>query len=284
MKQLNRVPGPPHRAEAAVLMRGPTPYERAGLRPRAVCISLGFSLVELVCVTAVIGVLAGLLLPAVIRERVQAKKQRARLEMAQIESALTAYQSLYGRFPISRVITESTAAMDEDMTYGAFLLETCTWLAGPCYYCDNSELMPGLVDLEYYTDGNPTPNRGHVQNPGRTKFLEATMREAGTNAVPGLGVDGVFRDPWGGPYIITLDLNGDGRTRDVMYSKPAVSQDSSDPGRGLLGLVKGTNAQGEIVFEAPGSMLVWSAGPDRKVSSFQKANEGFNRDNILSWR
>ncbi len=241
-----------------------------------------FSLVELLMVTAVIGLLAALVLPALARTKFQSKKQRTRLEMAQIISALTEYQSVYGRFPVSTEAVESALPSNEDMTYGGMIEETHTWLAGPCYLADNSELMTGLLDLEYSGDGSPTLNYGHVQNPQRTRFLDATFR-GGTNALPGIGIDGMYRDPWGSPYMITLDFNGDGRARDVMYSRPSVSQDPLNPQHGLAGSIKSTNAQGKVVFEFPGSILVWSAGPDRHVSTYAKANDGVNRDNILSY-
>jgi hypothetical protein len=70
--------------------------------------------------------------------------------------------------------------------------------------------MAPLLDLEYYGDGAPTINWGHRKNPQRIKFLEITFTP-GTNASPGVGVDGQYRDPWSSPYVITLDLNRDGR-------------------------------------------------------------------------
>jgi hypothetical protein len=38
---------------------------------------------------------------------------------------------------------------------------------------------------------------------------------------PGVGTDLVYRDPWGNPYIITLDLNYDEKARDACYCHPA---------------------------------------------------------------
>ena len=38
-------------------------------------------------------------------------------------------------------------------------------------------------------------------------FLNATM--SGDPTLPGVGPDLVYRDPWGNPYIITMDLNYD---------------------------------------------------------------------------
>ena len=63
---------------------------------------------------------------------------------------------------------------------------------------------------------------GHIKNPRNERFLTAPTSDS-TNAAPGVGIDGVYRDPWGSPYLVTLDLNGDGRARDVLYREAAVS-------------------------------------------------------------
>lgn len=242
----------------------------------------GFTLVELLTVTAIIGVLAALVLPAVNRAKNRTKTQRARLEMSQIVSAITEYESTYNRFPISREAARAAEIANEDITYGGVIEETHTWLAGPGYFTNNCEIMAVLLDIEYFGDGTPTINQGHLRNPQRTRFMNATQT-GGTNAVPGIGIDAMYRDPWGSPYLITLDLNRDGRTWDIMYRDPVVSADPTAPQRGLYGLNRGVDNSGKPVFEWAGSVMVWSAGPDRHVSTKQRANEGVNRDNILSW-
>ncbi len=93
-------------------------------------------------------------------------------------------------------------------------------------------------------------------------------------------------DPWGNPYIITIDLNNDEKARDAFYRQIAVSADLTDgntPKRGLNGLLPklvGT----ETYYEANNAVMVWSAGPDKMVDPAQPANAGVNRDNILSWK
>jgi len=250
--------------------------------PDLVLSAAAFSLVELLLVASIIALLTALILPVANRARLKAKTQQARLEIGQVSSALSDYKSQYGRFPVSAEVAESAERLQEDMTYGAVIEETHRWLAGPCFLTNNSELMAGLLDLEFFGDGAPTLNYGHVQNPQRTKFLEARFR-GGTKAMPGVGIDGVYRDPWGSPYLITLDLNRDGRARDILYHYPAVSQDPEDPEGGLGGFIRRRNAQGGVVFEVPGQVLVWSAGPDRRVSTEGRADRGVNRDNLLSY-
>jgi len=246
------------------------------------CREKGLTLLELLAVLAILGLLVSMTLPAAHRTKVQTKIRQARLEMAHIASTVADYETTYGRFPISFEAGRTADSFHEDLTFGGVLIETHTWVAGPGYFTNNSELMGPLLDLEYYGDGAPTINRGHVRNPQRIKFLE-TRTVGGTNAAPGVGIDGQYRDPWGSPYVITLDLNHDGRARDAMYSKPAVSEDPADPRHGLFGLSRGADGQGAPVFEALARVIVWSAGPDRHLSTTQKANSGVNRDNVLSW-
>ena len=244
----------------------------------------GFTLIELLLVTAILGLLAAMLVPATARVQSKAKVQRARLEIDQIVTAIMEYELTYGRFPVSPQVRGLTATLGEDVTYGGVIEETGLWIAGPeRYRTNNAEVMAPLLDLEQYGDGVPTINQGHVLNPHQLRFLQATMA-GGTNAAPGVGIDGIYRDPWGSPYVVTIDLNTDGRARDFFYREPAVSGDRQNPGRGLNGLVRNLDSAGNVVFEAPVPVMVWSAGPDRHLDSAASANEGVNRDNVLSWK
>jgi hypothetical protein len=127
-----------------------------------------------------------------------------------------------------------------------------------------------------------TINQGHVKNPQKTKYLNAAMT-TDTNS-PGVGPDGVYRDPWGNPWVVTIDLNYDEKARDGFYRLPAVSQVPSDPNRGLNGLILTVLKNGQRVFEANSPVMVWSAGPDKKIDPNSPANAGANKDNIIGWK
>ncbi len=86
------------------------------------------------------------------------------------------------------------------------------------------------------------------------------------------------------PYTITLDLNNDGAARDFFYRNAAVSEDPQHPDRGLHGLLKNSDSKGNTVFEANRPVMVWSPGPDKMINPEKKANEGVNKDNLLSWK
>jgi hypothetical protein len=151
----------------------------------------------------------------------------------------------------------------------------------------NSEIMGVLLDLESFPDGTATINPGHIKVPRKHSFL--TVHYASDNKSSGLGLDGVYRDPWGNPYVITIDANADEKTRDAFYSDPRVSADPNNVNAGLQGLVRRTLPSGSSVFECPASVTVWSAGPDRMIdpnlgnSPTAKANKGANKDNLVSW-
>jgi hypothetical protein len=86
--------------------------------------------------------------------------------------------------------------------------------------------------------------------------------------------NGVYRDPWGNPYIITLDLNYDEQAKDVLYSQTTVSSG------GANGLANPSGAADNFLYH--GKVMVWSAGPDGKAA-VTGAGAGLNKDNILSW-
>ena len=109
------------------------------------------------------------------------------------------------------------------------------------------------------------------RNPNKRSYVDARMA-AGIG--PGLSVDDhVYRDPFGNPYIVTIDINSDDKCVDAFYS--------SLPGDGKLkGLIRDNNNKWEL--NAP--VMIWSKGPDGQASAADEFNKGSNKDNILSWQ
>lgn len=262
----------------------------------------GFTLIELLVVIAIIAILAAMLLPAISKVKVQAQIKRCRTDLEQLVNAIKEYESAYSRFPVSKMAMEAAAANganpqdnNGDFTFGTKSLSDMKTPVGTIailnsrvgappnsrYQTNNAEVIAILMDLTEYRNGKPTVNQDHIRNPQKTKFLNA--QSAADNTSAGVGTDGVFRDPWGNPYIISIDLNNDDKVKDAFYRLQTVSQtsDSSDaPKTGYYGLFNAAANPNSNDFEANGSVMVWSAGPDGMIDLSKKANEGVNRDNI----
>jgi hypothetical protein len=160
----------------------------------------------------------------------------------------------------------------------------------------NSEVIGILMNLTNYPNGVMTENTNYQKNPQQTIFLNAKMSGYDPTALPpdpnppgGVDITGVYRDPWGNPYVISMDLNYDEQCRDAFYCSNFVSSmkgDNSNPGWNGLVNPDTTKADG---FQYHGKVMVWSAGQDKKidVTTFNgqgSANSGVNKDNVISWQ
>jgi len=253
----------------------------------------GFTLIELLVVIAIIGVLASMILPALSSAKVKSQIAKSRVEMETIRGAILAYQSTYDRLPSSPWVRERAAP---DFTYGTMhvgapaeqrpnltnrkggALPDVGNLGGSGQV-SNAELMAILMDVERRPDtGAETVNANHRQNTRKSALLSGKYNSG--NSGPGIGTDLLYRDPWGNPYIITLDLNYDNLCRDGFYRRSAVSQESGT--KGFNGLAQ--SAEDPNTWEVRSPVIVWSMGPDGQADATVRANAGVNRDNVLSWK
>lgn len=256
----------------------------------------GFTLIELLVVIAIIAILAGMLLPALSSTKEKAKVAATKVEIRDIKAAISEYNSTYNRLPTEPFLRKGLNQRNPDFTYGTYYLNpdysgnrllTLFNRQKQGYTFDvsngsgvakasNAQLMAILMDLEFFPNGARTANQAHKLNPQRRLFFNAKI--APDNASPGVGPDGVLRDIWRNPYIITLDLNYDNQCLDGFYRRPKVSRNpNSNVGyHGLLPF-----GDGEFAFR--GESMVWSFGPDGLIDPSREAVDDPNEDNVLSW-
>lgn len=218
----------------------------------------GFTLIELLVVIAIIAILAGLLLPVLAGMKDRAKIKKAHIEMVNLIGAIKDYEKEYNRFPGSAKVEQNG---NPDFTFG-----TTGILTGKVYEDNNRVVMFVLLNQ---MDKAPNDIRDDIKNrnPRGLPFFDATRMAPGTP--PGISSDDyVFRDPWGNPYIITVDLDDDNKCKDAFYRKVG--------GSGLTGSAP--------EFEFSGSVMAWSFGPDGQAEITKGPKEGVNKDNVLSWQ
>ncbi len=138
-----------------------------------------FTLLELLVVIAIIAVLAGLMFPAVQSVLERAKKVQAKNDLTQIVTAVNAFYTEYGRYPIDPTITTDAAA-----TYG--------------------------------TSGSPSKAlfdelRGITTTFNTRKIVFISPAEDSSQDSPKgkIGKDGQFHDPWTSAYVIRIDADYD---------------------------------------------------------------------------
>jgi prepilin-type N-terminal cleavage/methylation domain-containing protein len=242
----------------------------------------GFTLVELLVVISIIAILAALLLPVVSRVQVSALKNKAKLEAQSIATAVEGYDSAYGRFPVSS--GTQTAAGTNDFTYGGSGLANAGFASVDT--TNNAEVIAILTDITTYSNGLQTVDFSHVKNPQQTKFLNPHF--SGDTSSPGVGTDLVYRDPWGNPYIITMDLNYDEQCNDAFYSLRQVSQNGANSQTGFNGLFNPDANGATDNFQYHGKVMVWSLGPPVSgkflINGALPATDPANKNHILSWQ
>src|SRR5271163_509313 len=95
------------------LRRGRSPVRLPRMHPSRT--RSGFTLIELLTVIAIIAILMGLLLPALNAAKNAAKKASAKNDLTQMTTAVKAFYTDYGTYPIDPAIETGTSV---DVEYG----------------------------------------------------------------------------------------------------------------------------------------------------------------------
>jgi prepilin-type N-terminal cleavage/methylation domain-containing protein len=142
-----------------------------------------FTLIELLVVITIIVVLLGLLFPAFQGVQNQAKKTQAKNDLTQIVTAVNAFYTEYGKYPLP------PTASGDGYTYG-----------------DTSNSSKVLFDALRGLD--PALNARQII------FLSPPDAKDQAKPKAGMGntADGQFYDPWGFTYSIRIDADYDNQT------------------------------------------------------------------------
>jgi prepilin-type N-terminal cleavage/methylation domain-containing protein len=140
-----------------------------------------FTLIELLVVIAIIAILIGLLFPAFQAVQNQAKRTQAKNDLTQIVTAVNAYYTEYGKYPL--VAADNT-------------------IYGPA-----GSLNDGLFyTLRAVASG---ANAANVANPRKIVFISPPDVKDPANPRSGIGTAaatiGQYFDPWGKPYNVEID-------------------------------------------------------------------------------
>lgn len=134
----------------------------------------GFTLIEMLVVIGIIGLLMGLLFPAVVAIQTAAKRARAEAELNSFEVALKAYLNEYGKFPLQ--VDANQDRVYRDATYIQLL--------------QILRADPDYADIDRW-------------NAKRMVFMEAAEKTI---------VAGRLKDPWNNDYLVAADMTFDKNT------------------------------------------------------------------------
>src|SRR5438045_3675188 len=151
-----------------------------------------FTLIELLVVIAIIAILIGLLFPAYRAVQNQARQTQAKNDLTQIVTAVNAFYTEYGKYPI-----DTTVKGPGDATYST----------------DNNALFNVLRGVE--------PVSSTMLNPRQIVFINPPYVKDPANPRSGIGTTtgaGQYYDPWGKPYRVGIDGNYDNQITNNPYT------------------------------------------------------------------
>ncbi|MBX7259297.1 MAG: type II secretion system GspH family protein [Candidatus Hydrogenedentes bacterium] len=231
-----------------VSRRRPVGYGRqAGLprRSSSPCeeAKTGFTLVELLVTIGIIAILASILLPALTAAARKGEITRARMDMSQIVSAIKSYNREYGIWPVP------TSNGYQDRTFG-----DRNNPQGAEY------TMNVVMDILRAIPRAPGNVNG-TNNVRKIVFLEIppkSMEGTDKDGDTYKEDDGYYLDPWGNPYVITMDTEFDGEIgvcclggnayTDIVNLSPSKDATFPDLGVGVMSYGPEPDKPGSLLY------------------------------------
>ena len=190
--------------------------------------SAAFTLIEMMVVILIIILLFSLLFTAGSGMFERARKVQAKNDVTQIVTAVSAYYTEYGKYPVT--VTDNTT----DAYFGSG-----TAAAGCTSYTSNDKLLNVLRNIT--TDSNAV-----ALNPRQIVFI--SPRSAQTGAQPRGGISqsagsvGQYMDPWGSQYSVAIDTTYDNQIGTANpYSDTDASAGASPLRQGVIAYSFGKN-------------------------------------------
>jgi prepilin-type N-terminal cleavage/methylation domain-containing protein len=218
-----------------------------------------FTIVELLVVILIIGILVAFLFPAFQGVLERAKKVQAKNDLTQIVTAVNAFYTEYGRYPID------PAAPIADASYGA---------TGATY--TNDKLFDVLRNIT--TDSLTT-----TLNPRQIVFISPPNVTNGATPRSGIGTTtsiGQYFDPWGTAYNVAIDGNYNNIVKAPAYTDLTPTY-ATDPTSGDVGVRTG------VIAWSLGKNLILGGGTN---SAPPKPTEGGSNGvfsgsgDVISWQ
>jgi len=204
-----------------------------------------FTLIELLVVIAIIVILAGLLFAGLRGAQEQARRTQAKNDLTQIVTAVNAYYTEYGKYPL----------VAADTTYGP----------------------GGTANNVLFNELRSTA--AATQNPRQIVFISPPDVKIPANPRSGIALQattinqisvaiGDFVDPWGTPYNVRIDGNYDNQLANAYLDGSAGGSATSTPPYALhIGVI------------------AWSYGTDQTIGTKTPASASFtNSDDVISWQ
>jgi prepilin-type N-terminal cleavage/methylation domain-containing protein len=197
----------------------------------------GFTLIELLIVIAIIAILIGLLFPAFKGVQDQAKRTQAKNDLTQIVTAVNAFYTEYGRYPLATA----------DTIYGP---------AGT-----------SSADLFYSLRAVPSGANALVAgvpaiNPRTIVFISPPDVKDTAHPRAGIGSDGQYYDPWGTPYNVEIDADYDNQITNP-YPDTDGSAGANPLRQGVIAWsygsdqTKGTKSPASTNYKASDDVISW---------------------------